>query len=51
MNKPGIEYVRTMDAMDACFTGGHGVLKFNNLRVPASDVLGESAKDFITDCP
>ncbi len=46
MNKPGIEYVRTMDAMDACFTGGHGVLKFNNLRVPASDVLGEIGKGF-----
>ncbi|VWX37103.1 Acyl-CoA dehydrogenase [Limnobacter sp. 130] len=46
MNAPGIEYVRTMDAMDACFTGGHGVLKFNNLRVPATDVLGEIGKGF-----
>jgi acyl-CoA dehydrogenase len=46
MNATGIEYVRTMDAMDACFTGGHGVLKFNNLRVPASDVLGEIGKGF-----
>lgn len=35
-----------MDAMDACFTGGHGVLRFDNLRVPASDVLGEIGKGF-----
>ncbi|MEK9816936.1 MAG: acyl-CoA dehydrogenase family protein [Limnobacter sp.] len=46
MNAPGIEYVRTMDAMDACFTGGHGVLKFNNLRVHESSVLGEIGKGF-----
>lgn len=35
-----------MDAMDACFTGGHGVLRFDNLRVPAADVLGEIGKGF-----
>ena len=46
MNATGIEYVRTMDAMDACFTGGHGVLKFNNLRVHESSVLGEIGKGF-----
>lgn len=46
MDRPGIELVRTMDAMDACFTGGHGVLRFNELRVPASDVLGEVGKGF-----
>lgn len=46
MNATGIEYVRTMDAMDACFTGGHGVLKFNNLRVHESGVLGEVGKGF-----
>ncbi|MBU0541410.1 MAG: acyl-CoA dehydrogenase family protein [Gammaproteobacteria bacterium] len=46
MNAAGIEYVRTMDAMDACFTGGHGVLKFNNLRVHESSVLGEIGKGF-----
>ncbi|WP_414676159.1 acyl-CoA dehydrogenase family protein [Limnobacter sp.] len=46
MNAPGIEYVRTMDAMDACFTGGHGVLKFNKLRVHESSVLGEIGKGF-----
>lgn len=46
MDQPGIELVRTMDALDSCFTGGHGVLRFNNLRVPASDVLGEIGKGF-----
>jgi acyl-CoA dehydrogenase len=35
-----------MDAMDNCFTGGHGVLRFDNLRVPASDVLGEVGQGF-----
>jgi len=46
MDRPGIELVRTMDALDTCFTGGHGVLRFNDLRVPASDVLGEIGKGF-----
>ena len=46
MNRPGIVLERSMDAMDACFTGGHGVLRFDNLRVPATDVLGEIGKGF-----
>lgn len=46
MDQPGIEHVRTMDALDACFTGGHGVLRFHDLRVPATDVLGEPGKGF-----
>ena len=46
MNRPEIQVVRNMDAMDSCFTGGHGVVKFTNLRVPASDVLGEIGKGF-----
>ena len=46
MASPGIRLVRNMDAMDACFTGGHGVLEFENLRVPASDILGEAGKGF-----
>ncbi len=41
MDRPGIEVERTMDAMDSCFTGGHGVVRFSGLRVPESDVLGE----------
>lgn len=46
MKQPGIQLERLMDSLDACFTGGHGVLHFNNLRVPASDVLGEIGKGF-----
>lgn len=46
MDQPGITLERSMDAMDACFTGGHGVLRFDNLRVPASDILGEVGKGF-----
>lgn len=46
MNRPGIELIRNMDAMDSCFTGGHGVLRFKYLRVPATDVLGEIGKGF-----
>ena len=41
MDRQGIEVERTMDAMDSCFTGGHGVVRLRGLRVPASDVLGE----------
>ena len=44
MDKPGIHLERNMDAMDACFTGGHGVLRFENLRIPQEDVLGEIGK-------
>ena len=46
MDRPGITLERSMDAMDACFTGGHGVLRFDDLRVPATDVLGEVGQGF-----
>jgi acyl-CoA dehydrogenase len=46
MDRPGIRIVRQMDAMDACFTGGHGVLEFKDVRVPAADILGEPGKGF-----
>ncbi|WP_090142555.1 acyl-CoA dehydrogenase family protein [Limnohabitans sp. DM1] len=46
MDRPEIRLERSMDAMDNCFTGGHGVLCFDNLRIPASDVLGEVGKGF-----
>lgn len=46
MDRDGIVLERSMDAMDRCFTGGHGVLRFNNLRVPAKDILGELGKGF-----
>ncbi len=46
MDQPGIRLERLMDSLDACFTGGHGVLHFDRLRVPAADVLGEPGKGF-----
>jgi acyl-CoA dehydrogenase len=46
MARPGIRLERSMEALDRCFTGGHGVLVFDGLRVPAADVLGEVGKGF-----
>ena len=46
MDRPGIRLERNMDAMDRCFAGGHGVLAFEDLEVPAADVLGEPGKGF-----
>lgn len=46
MDRPGIHLERLMDSLDSCFAGGHGVLKFENLRIPATDVLGEIGKGF-----
>lgn len=46
MNRSGIRLERNLEAMDCCFAGGHAVVKFENLRVPATDVLGEIGKGF-----
>jgi acyl-CoA dehydrogenase len=46
MDTPGIEVVRSMDSLDQGFAGGHGVVRFRGLRVPATDILGEPGKGF-----
>jgi acyl-CoA dehydrogenase len=46
MDTPGIEIVRAMDSLDSAFAGGHAVMRFNNVRVPAGDILGEPGKGF-----
>lgn len=46
MDSPGIKVERMMDSLDSCFPGGHGVVSFDNLRVPASDILGELGQGF-----
>jgi acyl-CoA dehydrogenase len=46
MDQPGIEIVRTMHSLDQAFAGGHAVVRFNDLRVPAGDILGELGKGF-----
>ena len=46
MRAPGIVLERNMDTLDSCFPGGHGVLRFDALRVPASAILGEVGQGF-----
>ena len=46
MDTPGIEIVRAMNSLDSAFPGGHAVVRFNNLRIPAGDILGEPGKGF-----
>ena len=46
MSASGIVVERSMGSLDTCFPGGHGVVRFDGLRVPATDVLGEVGKGF-----
>ena len=46
MDSPGIKVERMMDSLDSCFPGGHGVVSFDHLRVPAADILGEPGQGF-----
>ncbi|HSW05599.1 acyl-CoA dehydrogenase family protein [Aquabacterium sp.] len=46
MDQPGITVERSMDTLDSCFPGGHGVVRFDALRVPAADVLGAPGEGF-----
>ncbi len=41
-----IRISRTLDTMDSSFTGGHGEIEIDNLRLPAEAVLGEIGKGF-----
>ncbi|HET7691060.1 MAG TPA: acyl-CoA dehydrogenase family protein [Nocardioidaceae bacterium] len=43
---PGIVIERTMDTMDRNYAEGHGVVRFDNLRLPRSAVLGEPGQAF-----
>jgi len=45
-DRPGFVVERSMDTLDTCFPGGHGVVRLSGLRVPASDVLGELGEGF-----
>ncbi|KAF3997841.1 acyl-CoA dehydrogenase family protein [Glaciimonas immobilis] len=45
-DRAGFIVERPMDSLDSCFAGGHQVLRFENLRIPATDVLGEIGKGF-----
>lgn len=46
MGSRGIVLERNMDTLDSCFPGGHGVVWFSGLRVPASAILGELGQGF-----
>ncbi len=46
MSSPGIVLERNMDTLDRCFPGGHGVVRFEGLRVHRDDILGEIGQGF-----
>jgi len=46
MKSAGIVIERSMGSLDTCFPGGHGVVRFDGLRVAASDVLGAPGEGF-----
>ncbi len=43
---PGIVIERTMDTMDRNYVEGHGVVRFDDLRLPADSLLGEEGQAF-----
>ncbi|MGQ5700697.1 acyl-CoA dehydrogenase family protein [Sandaracinobacteroides sp. A072] len=43
---PGIEIERVMNSMDRNYVEGHGVVRFNNLRLPKDALLGEVGQAF-----
>src|SRR5262249_53379558 len=43
---PQIRIERPLDTIDSSFTGGHAVMSFDELRLPADAVLGEVGKGF-----
>lgn len=43
---PGIVIERVMNTMDRNYVGGHGVIRFDNLKVPAEWLLGEVGSGF-----
>ncbi len=46
MDAPGIVVVRNLATLDSCFSGGHGVVRFDGLRVPKENVLGEVGRGY-----
>ncbi|HAR52517.1 acyl-CoA dehydrogenase family protein [Roseovarius nubinhibens] len=46
MDAEGIALTRQLDTLDSSFTGGHWEVTFDNLRIPAENVLGEVGQGF-----
>lgn len=44
MDRSGIHIERQMESLDSCFAGGHSVVRFENVHVPATDILGEPGR-------
>lgn len=43
---PGIEIVRVLETIDSNSPGGHAEVSYTDVRVPASQILGEAGKGF-----
>ena len=46
MRAPGITVERNLETLDRGFPGGHGVVRFDRLRVSEADILGELGQGF-----
>lgn len=46
MDTPGIKIIRDVATVDRTFTGGHAEVEFENLRLPASAILGAEGEGF-----
>lgn len=46
MPDPAIKIERTLDTIDSSFVGGHAVVRFDSLRLPADAILGEIGQGF-----
>ena len=46
MDAAGISIERAMNSLDTCFPGGHAVVRFDGLRVPEENILGELGQGF-----
>lgn len=46
MSDDAIKIERTLDTIDSSFTGGHAVVRFDQLRVPSDAILGEIGEGY-----
>ncbi len=46
MDSPGISIERVLETMDSSMPGGHAVIRLNNVRVPAAQILGAVDEGF-----
>jgi len=46
MNAPGISITRVLDTIDRTMPGGHAMVKLDNVRVSADQILGEANEGF-----